>query len=64
MVGGVIVLRSGTNARAAIAAVKTKLQALKPGLPDGVELSDDPVLRFRPEAYSVSAERRMAELVC
>ena len=36
--GGVIVLRSGTNARAAIAAVKTKLQALQPGLPDGVEI--------------------------
>ena len=31
-------------------------------VPDGVELSDDPVLRFRPEAYSVSAERRLAEL--
>ena len=31
-------------------------------VPEGVELSDDPVLRLRPEAYSVSAERRMAEL--
>ena len=31
-------------------------------VPEGVELSDDPVLRFRPEAYSVSAERRLAEL--
>jgi catalase len=25
---------------------------------DGIELSDDPVLRFRPSAYSVSVERR------
>jgi catalase len=25
---------------------------------DGIELSDDPVLRFRPEAYSLSVERR------
>jgi catalase len=25
---------------------------------DGIELSDDPVLRFRPKAYSVSIERR------
>ncbi len=27
---------------------------------DGIELSDDPVLRFRPRAYSRSAERRMS----
>jgi catalase len=26
---------------------------------DGIELSDDPILRFRPLAYSVSAERRV-----
>ncbi len=38
VVGGVIVLRSGANALAAIAAVKTKLQALQAGLPDGVEI--------------------------
>jgi catalase len=25
---------------------------------DGIELSDDPILRYRPSAYSVSAERR------
>jgi catalase len=25
---------------------------------DGIELSDDPILQFRPSAYSVSAERR------
>ena len=25
---------------------------------DGIELSDDPVLRFRPEAYSGSVEHR------
>jgi len=27
-------------------------------LTDGIEPSDDPVLRFRPRAYSVSVERR------
>ena len=27
---------------------------------EGVELSDDPILRFRPKAYSVSIERRIA----
>jgi Cu(I)/Ag(I) efflux system membrane protein CusA/SilA len=36
--GGVIVLRSGKNARAAIAAVKTKLDELKHSLPRGVEI--------------------------
>lgn len=36
--GGVIVLRSGENARAAIAAVKAKLDTLKAGLPPGVEV--------------------------
>jgi catalase len=25
---------------------------------DGIELSDDPVLRFRPRAYAISHERR------
>ncbi len=27
---------------------------------DGIELSGDPILRFRPEAYSVSVARRSA----
>lgn len=27
---------------------------------DGIELSDDPILRFRPRAYAVSIERRTA----
>ncbi|HEY4294137.1 CusA/CzcA family heavy metal efflux RND transporter [Luteibacter sp.] len=36
--GGVIVLRSGKNARAAIAAVKDKLQALQRSLPAGVKI--------------------------
>ena len=27
---------------------------------DGIELSADPVLAFRPRAYSVSAERRLS----
>lgn len=36
--GGVIVMRSGKNARTTIEAVKTKLEALKPSLPPGVEI--------------------------
>jgi Cu(I)/Ag(I) efflux system membrane protein CusA/SilA len=36
--GGVIVLRSGKNAKAAIAAVKAKLDELKRSLPAGVEI--------------------------
>ena len=35
---GVVVMRSGKNALATIAAVKAKLEALKPGLPPGVEI--------------------------
>jgi Cu(I)/Ag(I) efflux system membrane protein CusA/SilA len=38
VVGGVIVLRSGTNARATIEAVKAKLDSLRFGLPAGVEI--------------------------
>lgn len=37
-VGGVVILRSGKNARDTIAAVKTKLEELKKGLPSGVEI--------------------------
>lgn len=37
-VGGVIVLRSGKNAREAISRVKDKLEALKKSLPEGVEI--------------------------
>ena len=36
--GGVIVMRSGKNARETIAAVKTKLSELQKGLPRGVEI--------------------------
>ena len=36
--GGVIVMRSGKNALETIAAVKAKLEQLKPGLPVGVEI--------------------------
>jgi Cu(I)/Ag(I) efflux system membrane protein CusA/SilA len=36
--GGVVVMRSGKNARATIEAVKLKLEALKPSLPAGVEI--------------------------
>lgn len=37
-VGGVVILRSGKNARETIAAVKTKLDELKSSLPPGVEI--------------------------
>ncbi|WP_219216385.1 efflux RND transporter permease subunit [Variovorax boronicumulans] len=36
--GGVVVMRSGKNARATIAAVKARLEALKPSLLPGVEI--------------------------
>jgi len=36
--GGVVVMRSGKNARTTIEAVKAKLDALKSGLPPGVEI--------------------------
>jgi Cu(I)/Ag(I) efflux system membrane protein CusA/SilA len=36
--GGVVILRSGENARATLAAVKAKLETLKRGLPPGVEI--------------------------
>ena len=36
--GGVVVMRSGKNARTTIAAVKAKLEALKTSLPPGVEI--------------------------
>jgi Cu(I)/Ag(I) efflux system membrane protein CusA/SilA len=36
--GGVIVMRSGKNAREVIGAVKTRLEELKRGLPPGVEI--------------------------
>ncbi len=38
-VGGVVVLRYGANAQAVIAAVKQKLEALRPGLPAGVRIT-------------------------
>ncbi len=37
-VGGIIVMRYGENAQATIAAVKERLEQLKPGLPEGVEI--------------------------
>ncbi|HEY5718673.1 MAG TPA: CusA/CzcA family heavy metal efflux RND transporter, partial [Motiliproteus sp.] len=37
-VGGIVVMRYGENAQATIAAVKEKLEQLKPGLPQGVEI--------------------------
>jgi Cu(I)/Ag(I) efflux system membrane protein CusA/SilA len=38
--GGVVVMRSGKNARATIEAVKAKLEQLRPSLPRGVEVVD------------------------
>src|SRR6218665_3790452 len=38
--GGVVVMRSGKNARATIEGVKAKLEQLKPSLPKGVEVVD------------------------
>ncbi|MAZ90261.1 MAG: CusA/CzcA family heavy metal efflux RND transporter [Cellvibrionaceae bacterium] len=36
--GGVVIMRFGENALATIQAVRAKLEELKPGLPDGVEI--------------------------
>ncbi|MDR2456212.1 MAG: CusA/CzcA family heavy metal efflux RND transporter [Deltaproteobacteria bacterium] len=36
--GGVVLMRSGKNARKVIEAVKEKLESLKPSLPEGVEI--------------------------
>lgn len=38
VVGGIVVMRDGGNARAVIAAVQARLDALAPSLPDGVEI--------------------------
>ncbi|MBM4218174.1 MAG: efflux RND transporter permease subunit [Gammaproteobacteria bacterium] len=38
VVGGIVVMRSGKNALETIRAVKRKIEALKPGLPPGVEI--------------------------
>ena len=38
--GGVVVMRSGRNARTTIEAVKARLEQLKPSLPKGVEIVD------------------------
>jgi copper/silver efflux system protein len=38
VVGGVVVMRSGKNARTTIEAVRAKLASLKPGLPKGIEV--------------------------
>src|SRR5690606_24860798 len=38
VVGGVVILRSGGNARSVVAAVQERLETLKAGLPPGVEV--------------------------
>ncbi len=55
VVGGIVILRSGKNAWQTIQAVKVKLEQLKPGLPEGVEIV---------ETYDRSAliERAVAHL--
>ena len=37
-VGGIVIMRQGKNALETIAAVKAKIESLKPGLPPGVEI--------------------------
>lgn len=37
-VGGIVVMRQGENARAVIRGVRERLEALRPGLPEGVEI--------------------------
>jgi len=37
-VGGIVVMRQGENARAVIRDVRERLEALRPGLPEGVEI--------------------------
>jgi len=37
-VGGVVLLRTGTDALGTIAAIKAKVESLRPGLPEGVEI--------------------------
>jgi len=39
VVGGVVILRAGKNAQRTIAAVKTRLDELRRGLPEGVEIA-------------------------
>ncbi|ADH87158.1 efflux RND transporter permease subunit [Desulfurivibrio alkaliphilus] len=55
VVGGIVVMRSGENARAVIEGVKSKLAEIRPGLPPGVEIV---------ETYDRSAviERAVANL--
>ena len=38
VVGGIVVMRSGENAQQTIAGIKDKLESLRSGLPDGVEI--------------------------
>ena len=38
-VGGIVVMRQGENARAVIRDVRERLEALRPGLPEGVEIN-------------------------
>ncbi|MFW5815892.1 MAG: efflux RND transporter permease subunit, partial [Wenzhouxiangella sp.] len=38
VVSGIVVMRQGENARAVITAIQQRLEALRPGLPEGVEI--------------------------
>jgi copper/silver efflux system protein len=61
-VGGVVILRSGKNARETIAAVKTKLEELKSSLPAGVEIVTAPLLSLFviPAAYRLMRRRHLS----
>jgi catalase len=52
------VVRAGTLELTEIAAEEALLVFDPTRVTDGIELSDDPILRFRPRAYGVSVERR------
>lgn len=69
-VGGIIVMRYGENAKTTIDSVKAKLEELKKGLPDGVEvvtvydrsgLIDDAIENLW---YKLAKELAMVALVC
>ena len=69
-VGGVVVMRFGENAQKTIAGVKAKLEQLKQGLPDGVELvpvydrSDLIERAVRNLWHKLGEELLMVALVC
>ena len=63
VVGGVIVMRSGKNALETIAAVKTKLESLKDGLPQGVEIVPTYDRSSDPRAVETLTHRLIEEFI-